>query len=264
MTPPTIGIIDSGIGGLTVWRELVQILPHATMLYFGDSGFCPYGSRAAEDITRRVRTIVGFLIGKRCELIVVACNAITASSIDVLRRHYGVPFVGMEPAVKPALLQTRTQAIGVLATQRTLKGRLFKHTKAAYGQGVAVIEQVGHGLVENVEALDFDGASTMRLLQTYLRPMIDKNIDILVLGCTHYPFLEPCMRRILGNDIAIFNPAPAVARHAASLLEKPRLTRRCGQRPGKSVFYTTGSRALLKRVLGMVSSDRHEVKSIDI
>ena len=264
MTPHPIGVIDSGFGGLTVWRELVHILPHETVLYFGDSGFCPYGSKPASEITRRVKTIVDFLIEKRCKLVVVACNAITASSIEFLRSHYPIPFVGMEPAVKPALQQTRTRAIGVLATQQTLQGKLFNRTKATYGQGITVIEQVGHGLVEKVEALDFESASTMQLLQTYLQPMIAKNIDFLVLGCTHYPFLEPCIRRILGNTIPILNPAPAVAQHTASLLKKRGLKCQNRQHPGTSIFYTTGSEALIKQVLKMVSSDEQEVHSIEI
>lgn len=264
MTAHPIGVIDSGIGGLTVWRELVHIMPHETYLYFGDSGFCPYGSKAALDITRRVKKIVDFLVAGRCKLIVIACNAITASSIDFLRGQYPIPFVGMEPAIKPALLQTRTRAIGVLATQQTLKGKLFNRTKATYGRGIAVIEQVGHGLVEKVEALDFDSASTRQLLQTYIQPMIARDIDILVLGCTHYPFLEPCIRRITGDDIAIINPAPAVAQHTASKLEKQQLKIEGRQRPGESVFYTTGNRELLKRILTTVSTGRHEVRSITL
>jgi glutamate racemase len=259
-----IGIIDSGIGGLTVWRELAHLLPHESVVYFGDSGFCPYGSKSRAAITRRVRKIVDFLMGNRCKLIVVACNAITASSIELLRGHYAVPFVGMEPAIKPALLNTRTGAIGVLATQRTLEGDLFKRTKATYGQGITVIEQVGHGLVESVEALDFDGASTMQRLRTYLRPMIAANIDILVLGCTHYPFLEPGIARILGDQVAILNPAPAVARHAASLLDARRLNCQSVEHPGESVFYTTGSTTLLERVLATLSDRRHEIKAIAI
>ena len=264
MTTQPIGIIDSGVGGLTVWRELAHILPHETTLYFGDSRWCPYGSKPAAEITRRVKSIVDFLMEKRCKLVVVACNAITASSITFLRENYPIPFVGMEPAVKPALLQTRTRSIGVLATEQTLKGGLYNRTKAAFGKDIRIIEQVGHGLVEKVEALDLDSASTMALLQSCIEPMIAKNIDILVLGCTHYPFLEPGIRRILGDDIAIFNPAPAVAQRVASLLEKPQHTSQCTQRQEKSIFYTTGKKALFKCVLKMVSAQDHDVRSIDI
>lgn len=264
MTTQPIGIIDSGLGGLTVWRELTHILPYETTLYFGDSRFCPYGSKPAAEITRRVKRIVDFLIEKRCKLVVVACNAITASSITVLRENYPIPFVGMEPAVKPALLQTRTRSIGVLATEQTLKGGLYNRTKTAFGQGIRVIEQVGHGLVEKVEALDLDSASTMALLQSYIEPMIAKNIDILVLGCTHYPFLEHSIRRILSDDIAIFNPAPAVARRVASLLEESQHKSQCAQGPEKSIFYTTGKKALFKRILMKVSSQDHDVRSIEI
>jgi glutamate racemase len=264
LTTQPIGVIDSGIGGLTVWRELVQVLPHETFIYFGDSGFCPYGPKPADTITRRVTTIVDFLMERRCKLVVVACNAITASSIAFLRGHYPIPFVGMEPAIKPALEQTRTRAIGVLATAQTLKGRLFNRTKATYGRGITIIEQVGHGLVESVEALDFDSAATMQLLQSYLGPMMAHKIDILVLGCTHYPFLESCIRRILGDAIAVFNPAPAVARHTARLLEKRQIKCQNRKHPGQSNFYTTGSKALLKRVLKMVSDKDHKVYTIEL
>ena len=264
MTTHPIGIIDSGIGGLTVWRELVHMLPYEPLLYFGDSGFCPYGSKPASEITRRVKPIIDFLIEKRCKLVVVACNAITASSIEFLRGHYPIPFVGMEPAVKPALMQTRTRSIGVLATQQTLGGKLFNRTKATYGDGITVLEQVGHGLVEKVEALDLESASTMQLLRTYLQPMIAKNIDFLVLGCTHYPFLEPCIRRILGKGVHILNPAPAVGRQTANLLEKQALKCQSMQAPGKSIFYTTGNVALLKRVVTMVGGDGHAVHPITI
>jgi glutamate racemase len=263
LTPHPIGVIDSGIGGLTVWRELVQVLPHEAFIYFGDSGFCPYGSKPADRITRRVKTIVDFLIERRCKLIVVACNAITASSIAFLREHYAPPFVGMEPAIKPALEQTRTRAIGVLATEQTLKGKLFNRTKATYGKGITIIEQVGYGLVESVEALDFDSAATSKLLRSYLDPMMAHHIDILVLGCTHYPFLEAGIRRILGDAIAIFNPAPAVARHAARLLEKQQLNCQNRQDPGQSIFYTTGSKALLEQVLKMLSNHDHKVCAIE-
>ena len=259
-----IGVIDSGLGGLTVWRELVKVLPHESFIYFGDSGYCPYGSRSPEAITRRVRTIVDFLIEKQCKLIVVACNAITAACIAYLRGHYDIPFVGMEPAIKPALLETRTRAIGVLATQRTLEGELFDRTKTAYGNGIAVIEQVGHGLVEFVEALDFDGPDTMKRLSDFLRPMIARNIDYLVLGCTHYPFLEPAMREILGDAVTIVNPAPAVARHATHLIKTQGLARSSTQPPNASVFYTTGDKTRLERLLQTMEIRNHTISTIDL
>ncbi len=259
-----MGVIDSGLGGLTVWRELVKVLPHESIVYFGDSGYCPYGSRSPEAITKRVRAIVDFLIEKRCKLIVVACNAITAACIDYLREHYNIPFVGMEPAIKPALLGTRTRAVGVLATQRTLKGNLFARTKAIYGHGITVIEQVGHGLVECVEALDFDGPVTLRQLNDYLRPMIAQNIDFLVLGCTHYPFLAPAMQKILGDAVTIMDPAPAVARHAAHLMETQRLNGSFSQHPAESVFYTTGDKTRLERLLQRLISSRYNVQTIDL
>ena len=237
-------------------------MPQEAYLYFGDSGFCPYGSKATPVIVDRVRQIVAVLLQRRCKLVVVACNAITAASIDFLRRHYTVPFIGMEPAVKPALMQTKTRAIGVLATEQTLRGALFRRTRATYGKGVEVIEQVGHGLVEKVEALDLESASTLALLETLIRPMLIRNIDVLVLGCTHYPFLEPSIRRILGDGVTILNPARAVARHAAETLKRLQLRRAETRPPEKSVFCTTGDRATLARVLATMQASRCEIESI--
>jgi glutamate racemase len=264
MTMRPIGVIDSGVGGLTVWQELATIMPDENYLYFGDSGFCPYGSKDVRDITRRVTKIVDFLIANRCKIVVVACNAITAAAIAFLRSRYPLPFVGMEPAIKPALKKTRTNVIGVLATERTLKGDLFSRTKAAYGRGVEVVEQVGHGLVEKVESLDFDSQSTMAVLRSHIQPMLARNIDVLVLGCTHYPFLQASIKRILGDRIAILNPAPAVAQHTANTLERLRLRRVGHKPPTTSVFYTTGNRDPIERLLAILEADRYDVKSIAI
>ncbi len=256
--------MDSGIGGLTVWQELIEIMPSENYLYFGDSGFCPYGSKDTEEIILRVKTIINFLIENECKIIVVACNAITASSIEFLRKNYSIPFIGMEPAIKPALINTKTNAIGVLATEQALKGNLFYNTKAKYARGINIIEQVGHGLVEKVEAHDFDSESTMELLKKYLNPMLEKNIDVLVLGCTHYPFLQEPIKKILGDNISILNPAPAVARQTLNILEKMKLRMEFGQIPGKSTFFTTGDSEKMKNILSMIKKANYEVKSISI
>jgi glutamate racemase len=181
MSIQPIGVMDSGIGGLTVWQELIKIMPNENYLYFGDSGFCPYGSKDSEEIIPRVKKIINFLIENECKIVVVACNAITAFSIGFLRKNYSIPFIGMEPEIKPALIKTKTKAIGVLATEQALKGKLFYNTKAKYAQGINSIEQVGHGLVEKVEEHDFDSESTMEILKKYLNPMLEENIDFLVL-----------------------------------------------------------------------------------
>jgi len=264
MTKQPIGIIDSGLGGLTVWKELVQLMPNEDYLYFGDSGSCPYGSTDSEEITRRVTTIVNFLIGNKCKMIVIACNAITASSIDVLRKQFQTPFIGMEPAIKPALLKTKTNVIGVLATERALKGNLFFTTKEKYAKGIEIIEQIGAGLVEKVEALDFHSESTVNILKNYLIPMKEKNIDVLVLGCTHYPFLQESMKEILGDKVVIIDPAPAVARHASNILKQMHIKMTPEILKGQSTFLTTGDINKMKSILSLMDASTHDVRSISI
>jgi glutamate racemase len=259
-----IGVMDSGIGGLTVWQELVKIMPNENYLYFGDSGFCPYGSKDPEEIISRVKKIIDFLIQNGCKIIVVACNAITASSIEFLRKNYPIPFVGMEPAIKPALMKTKTKAIGVLATERALKGQLFYNTKAKYGRGIQIIEQVGHGLVESVEAHDFDSESTMEILKKYLHPMLEKNIDCLVLGCTHYPFLQESIKKILGDNISVLNPAAAVARQTLNVLTKMKLRTEFGPIRGESTFFTTGNTDIMKAILSDITRANCDVESISL
>ena len=264
MSTQPIGVMDSGIGGLTVWQELIKIMPGENYLYFGDSEFCPYGSKDAEEIIPRVKKIIHFLIENECKIIVVACNAITASSIEFLRKNYSIPFIGMEPAIKPALIETKTKAIGVLATEQTLKGKLFYNTKAKYARGINIVEQVGHGLVEKVEAYDFDSESTIQILKKYLNPMLKKNIDFLVLGCTHYPFLQESIKKILGDKITILNPAAAVARQTSNILEKMKLKMECGKIRGESIFFTTGDSEKMKHILSVINGADYEIRSISI
>jgi glutamate racemase len=264
MTKQPIGILDSGLGGLTVWKELVQLMPNEDYLYFGDSGSCPYGAKDPEKITRRVTAIVNFLVGNKCKMIVIACNAITASSIDVLRKNYQTPFIGMEPAIKPALLKTKTKVIGVLATERALKGNLFFTTKGKYAKGIVIIEQIGDGLVEKVEALDFHSESTVNILKKYLIPMKEKNIDVLVLGCTHYPFLQESMSEILGDKVVIIDPAPAVARHASNILKQMNKQMNPEIVKGQSTFLTTGDINKMKSILYMMDASTYDIRSISI
>ena len=265
MNKDPIGILDSGVGGLTVWRELVDIMPQENYLYFGDSGFCPYGSKSPAVILDRVLTIVDFLLDSGCKIIVIACNAITASTVDYLRRNYTIPFIGMEPAIKPALLSTRTKAVGVLATERTLSGKLFCNTKSRYGSGITIVEQAGNGLVEQVEKMDFDGRTTMNILRGYLAPMLDQNIDTLVLGCTHYPFLIPSIRQIVGSDVSIIHPAPAVARQTLCILGKWELSNRPSEETsGQSKFLTTGATTNMHHILSRIQLPYYAVESVSI
>lgn len=243
-----IGIFDSGLGGLSVWRELVRTLPQESTIYYADSIHCPYGSKSPEEIIRLSGHITDYLIAQGCKLVVVACNTATAAAIDHLRAHYAVPFVGMEPAVKPAALDTQTGHIGVLATAGTFRGSLYRETTRRYAATVQVHIQVGEGLVELVERGEQNSALARALLHRYLDPMLDAGIDQLVLGCTHYPFLRPLIEEIVGAGVRVIDPAPAVARQVQRrLAEGDMLT--ASEEPGTYRFVPTGDPGLMQKML---------------
>ncbi len=216
-----IGIYDSGLGGLTVWREVRRALPRESLLYLGDGKNCPYGSRTKEDIRLLVDVAVGRLVEKGCKMVVVACNTATAAAIDFLRDKYReIPIVGMEPAVKPACLNTRTGVVGVLATERSLDGDLFCRTAARYGKGIEVIAAPGRGFVELVESDRERTPEAEECVRRAMREMLDRGADQIVLGCTHYPFLMEALRKVTaGSGARIIDPSPAVARRVVSLLK---------------------------------------------
>jgi glutamate racemase len=201
-----------------VWQEVTQLLPHEHTIYYADTAFCPYGTRTVEEVIARADAITKFLLSKQAKLIVVACNTATAAAITHLRDTFATPFVGMEPAVKPAALHSKSGVVGVLATRGTFKGLLYHDTLERFASQVKIIEQPGDGLVELVEAGDLDSPSVYWLLKKYLRPMLDAGADHIVLGCTHYPFLIPAIRKIAGTQMHIIDPAPAVAQQVKALL----------------------------------------------
>ena len=184
-----IGVYDSGVGGLSVWRELVKLMPDEDYVYFSDAAYCPYGPKDPAFIVERASAVTDFFLEKGCELIVVACNTATAAAISHLRAHYSIPFVGMEPAIKPAILRSRSGVVGVLATAGTFKGKLYLSTLARFAGDVKVIERVGEGLVETVEKGILDGPEVEALVRRCIDPMLEAGADHIVLGCTHYPFL---------------------------------------------------------------------------
>ena len=217
----TIGIFDSGCGGLSVYRALVKVLPRERYLYYSDNAHCPYGEKSPLYIRRRARFITEHLLGQGADIIVVACNTATAAAIATLRKEYpDVPFVGMEPAVKPAALGTRSGVIGVLATAGTLKGSKYLNTRGLYQGNVRIAEHVGQGFVELVEAGILDGPQAESTVRASLQPLLDQGADIVVLGCTHYPFLQPVIQRIAGPGVQVIDPAPAVARQTVRLLQE--------------------------------------------
>lgn len=235
-----IGVLDSGVGGLTVWREIVRELPSWGTIYVADQAHIPYGPRPLEEVRRFTEGIVRFLLEQGAAVIVLACNTASAAALHYLRATFPyVPFVGMEPAVKPAVRKTRNGRVGVIATPATFQGELFASLLERFARNVHVIPQVCPGLVEAVEAGALDGPETEALVRSCLEPLLEAGVDELVLGCTHYPFLRPLLERIVGSGVEIIDPAPAVARQVRRVLEQ-RGVSPSGESSPRHVFYTTG------------------------
>ncbi len=214
-----IGIFDSGIGGTSIWREIHHLLPNEKTIYLADSKNAPYGQKSKEEIIALSMKNTDLLLKWDCKLIVVACNTATTNAIKELRAKYDIPFIGIEPAIKPAATNSKTQTIGILATQGTLISELFYNTTQKF-QNTKIIEQVGHGLVQLIENGEINSPEMTELLQSYLQPMIAANIDYLVLGCSHYPYLIPQIRKILPEHIQIIDSGEAVAKQTKNILTK--------------------------------------------
>lgn len=249
-----VGVFDSGIGGLTVFREIAKALPHESMIYVADSGYAPYGTRTKQYITARSRFLTRFLLDQGCKLIVVACNTATGASISTLRKEFPVPFIGVEPAIKPAILASRTGHVGVLATEQTFKGEHFKRTSERFNGSVQIHVQAGNGLVELIESGRSESEESRILLKRYLTPMIRAGVDQLVLGCTHYPFLIPLISRMVPKDVTIIDPAPAVARQTRNVLETSGGINESKEQP-EYKFFSTGDPAQLQIIVEQVAGN---------
>ncbi len=244
-----IGVFDSGVGGLSVWREIARQLPGHDTLYVADQAHVPYGPRPLAEVRRFAEGIARFLLEEGADVVVVACNTASAAALHHLRATFpDVPFVGMEPAVKPAVQNTRTGAVGVIATPATFQGELFASLLERFAADVRVFPQVCPGLVEAVEAGELDTPSTERLVRACLEPLLAAGIDELVLGCTHYPFLRPLIERVVGSGVEIIDPAPAVARQTGRVLASAGKNAPQG-RAGQHTFYTTGDPATFTAVI---------------
>ena len=237
--PSAVGIFDSGVGGLSVLREIAGRLPCQDIVYLADEAHVPYGSRRLGEIRAFARAITSFLIEEGARLVVVACNTASAAALLRLREWFDIPIVGMEPAVKPAAERTRSRHVGVIATQATFQGELFSRLVERFAHGTVVHTQVCPGLVERVEAGQIDDPQTEALLRACLQPLLSVGIDSLVLGCTHYPFLLPTIQRVVGPGVEVIDPAPAVARQTERVLEST--GRRHQEGRGRITYFTTGS-----------------------
>ena len=228
-----IGIFDSGVGGLSVFREIRKVLPEEKYVYFSDSAHCPYGEKSKEYIIERARSITRFLLDKGADIIVVACNTATAAAIAELRKEFPIRFIGMEPAVKPAVMSTKTGTVGVLATAGTLKADKYLNTREKWAEGVRIAEHVGQGFVELVEKGCTSGNEAEDIVRASLKPLLDEGADRIVLGCTHYPFLSGTISKVASElvperHVEIIDPAPAVARHLYETMEMEGLIRKDG------------------------------------
>lgn len=242
----TIGIMDSGSGGLSVFREIRKVLPDEKYIYFSDNAHCPYGEKSQEYIIDRCRTIVDGMIAEGVQAVVIACNTATAAAIATLRSEYDIPFVGMEPAVKPAALGTRSGVIGVLATAGTLKASKYLLTRSRFEEDVTIVEHIGCGFVELVENCELEGRHAEDVCRRSLQPLLDAGADTIVLGCTHYPFLLPTLQKIAGPGIRFIDPAPAVARQLVKVLEDKEIGLTDGEPEIK--LYASGSDETLSKL----------------
>ena len=215
-----IGIFDSGVGGTSIWKEINALLPNEDTIYLADSKNAPYGEKSKNEIVRLSIKNTDLLLEKGCKLIVVACNTATTNAIDYLRNNYNLSFIGIEPAIKPAALQSQSKTVGVLATKGTLSSSLFHSTSENHANGIKIIEQVGTGLVPLIERGKVHSPETKVLLKNYINPMLVAGIDYLVLGCTHYPYLIPVLEEILPKNVKIIDSGEAVARQTKAVLGK--------------------------------------------
>lgn len=256
-----IGVFDSGVGGLSVLREIRRALPSEDLLYVADSAYAPYGDKSQQFIEERSIAITEFLVSRNAKAIVVACNTATGAAITTLRSRFFMPIIAMEPAVKPAAANTQSGVIGVLATSRTLAGDNFVKLFARYGEDVRILGQACPGLVEQVEAGDLSGEKTRLLLEGYVQPLLERGADTLVLGCTHYPFLAPLIQQIAGPGVAVIDSAAAVARQLRHRLEAGHLLASEGE-AGMECFWTSDALAKAKPLVSQLWRTETEVYAL--
>ena len=259
MSSKPIGIFDSGVGGLSIWSEIHQLLPMESTIYLSDSKHAPYGPKGKEAIIDLSIKNTEWLINQGCKLIVVACNTATTNAIDTLRKNYPIPFIGIEPAIKPAALQSKSKAIGILATKGTLSSQLFHETSQLYSSDLLVVEQVGNGIVELIENGALYSEEMKHLLQSYLQPMLDAEIDCLVLGCTHYHFLTPILKQLLPSHVKIIDSGKAVAKQTKAVLENSTLLS-SETFVETNRFYTNGEE---KVIASLLKSETTSIKKLE-
>lgn len=269
MSSAPIGIFDSGVGGLSVLREIHHHFPQENLIFIADQGHVPYGPRSLEQVRAFSEALTQFLLGQGARLIVVACNTASAAALYHLRATFSaVPFVGMEPAVKPAAEQTQSGVVGVLATPATFQGELYASVVERFANGVTVLQDTCPGLVQQIEKGELNTPATRAILESALHPMMGHEIDRVVMGCTHYPFLIPLIQDIVGPDVKVIDPAPAIARQVGRLLEMQGLDNQPAlpvdaELPGGAIQYlTTGDPLKLQALLPLLIGEQGNVAAL--
>lgn len=261
MNEQPIGIFDSGVWGISIWKEINRLLPWENTIYLADSKNAPYGEKSDKEIVRLSIKNTEILLDQNCKMVVVACNTATTNAIQKLRNSFAVPFIGIEPAIKPAAIKSTSKAVGILATKGTLSSSQFHSTAENHASGIKIIEQEGTGLVSLIESGKVDSQETKGLLQNYLKPMLNAGIDHLVLGCTHYPHLIPILKELLPEHVKITDSGEAVARQTQSVLHKYNATNN-SETLGSYRFYTNAEVFILKRFLKDVQEPK-EISYLD-
>ena len=255
-----IGIFDSGVGGLTILRAVRQALPCENLVYVADAARVPYGQKTPEQIRDRAMAIGGFLVGQGAKVIVVACNTATAAAIDVLRARLAVPFVGVEPAIKPARAATRSGVVGVLATPSTLASERYRSLIERFAAGIRIVAQPCAGLAEHIERGDVDGERTEQLLRGFVEPLLAAHADVIVLGCTHYPLVAHIVQRIAGPGVAVIENGTAVAKEVARQLTLRGSARMVGT--GSEVFWSSGPIQRIEPLLSQLWAPHARLQSL--
>lgn len=257
-----IGVFDSGVGGLSVLRAIRQILPTQSIVFLADQAHVPYGRRSLGEVRQYSEAITRFLLAQGAKLIVVACNSASAASLHHLRHIFpAIPFVGMEPAVKPAAEQTRTGVVGVLATPATFQGELYASVVERFAHDVTILKNTCPGLVEEIEAGRLDSKQTRQILEQALLPMMTQHIDTIVLGCTHYPFVIPLIQEIVDTQVRVIDPAPAIAKQTERLLRENGLLE-INKTQKEMRFVTSGEPQNLERLLPDLLGEKASVEQI--
>jgi glutamate racemase len=256
-----IGVFDSGVGGVSVLREIRRALPSENLIYLADSAYTPYGDRPAAVIIERSIAMVTLLEREGVKAVVVACNTATGIAVDALRARFSLPIVAIEPAVKPAAARTRSGVVGVLATTQTLASERFAKLVETHAAGVRVLTQPSPGLVERVESGELATSATRSMVERYVRPLLEGGADTIVLGCTHYPFLASVIQEVAGPAVAVIDPAVAVARELRRRLEAEGLLA-SDKSVGGVRFWTTGAPSQSQSVIAQLWGNSIEVTRV--